>query len=413
MCDGATGGTCRHDFFPGRTPGDSYGWVIVGNDNQHDEDRSWFNTGDDISQEGFFGVEGDFVQAGVDIWAQYYDAKGQAVYMIDILWGNMAFVFEQETEWNPITLRYEVKIERWAICEHQHNCTRTNPIAPCDTNSDNRCSHTCEDVGTDCAGVFNYLGGELDTFDVTTSSPRGDDNITDFEYSYKPTNNEIRVTNRSDDGVTAGFAFSFLDENGVPATTGDNLFNTTGGNASAYDAQVQGNFFVSNQDAFNASRWIKNANVIDTNLDPLRAKFNRTTFNPVPGIGANRLVLASAARAEVNSVWEVIDMPLVDGTLEEPTTFNHTISNTQQSQSVFFAFSGRPDYDAPLLVQSDRGSSARQRYGIFEVWGEKPEHRVGSIIISITPVNCEACRLGGPLACANDCPIQGSVAVTP
>jgi hypothetical protein len=401
-------------------PEPSYGVAIVGNDNTNNDALSWYNTGDDANQEGFDSDVGNDVSASIDIWSQIYDSKGLPVYKIDILWGQMMFVFEQETKWNPLTLRYEIEIERWSICEHSHKCTRADPYGECDVpgNIDYVCQHICNAVGFACThnlGAENsmkYLGGVLSPFTVTDGAPSDPDDRSIITYTYTPINNEIRVTNRSDDSVTADFLFDF-EEVTVGTETG-NKFNLTGFK-SDYDLDVDGHFFTSSADAHTASRWIKDkdknytgtdsSTIIFDTVTPLatmqgrfdRAPFSTTTITE----GAGKLTLGSAARSDRTSItanpdgnWRPIDMPGVLGTLREPTTFDHTISNTEQSQSVFFAFTGRPDYDAPLIMQRGQSAHGNQtEYGIFEAW-TAPEHRVGTIVITITPIDCAMCRLG-------------------
>jgi hypothetical protein len=282
------------------------------------------------------GTPGDDVE--IAVWANVDDdiRFNEHYYDIEVRWGNMAFQFYQKTNWNPLTLRYDIVSDAEWVTESEDD--------------------------------YLYLGENLDVDSLTIDVP--DDNTPDFyTHNYTPLNNEIRVTNRSNDGVTVDFRYTFEYSVGAPGITVvsyENKFNRASGvKTTNPNTPVDYGFFTDATAARTAAGNLSNA--IDAHK-------------------TETLILSSAARSETlrdgavtdratsgdNLGWGDIVMSGIRGSVFEPYAgaashlgSESATSNTQQSQSMFFTFWGHPDVDSELIGQ--------------------PFKEVGTITLAFTP----------------------------
>jgi hypothetical protein len=279
------------------------------------------------------------------IWANVDDQiqDDVLIYQIDIAWGAMKFEFLQTTYWNPLTLRYD------RVQEDETGWVQEGHLAEDDTA-----------IG---------WGAGLSTFDFNPDSYANDDKNT-IEWDYTPVNNEIRIVNRSNNGVDIIFDFEHVDDNDAVVASGDNKFNKADG-VKPYDVEsldVTAHFFGNDVEALAASKVLTKGaeshgsgtpswgvGTVNTAITGFSLNSAARSNNPDDIPNAITNIVGVNAPPFPNVGYGDIIRSGLRGTLEEPISPEITaieltlISNTAQSKSVFFAFSGMPDVDSVLI----------------------------------------------------------------
>lgn len=280
--------------------------------------------GDDVTISGHDGNTTEVTDAELPgdteiyIWANVDDLPqtDTYVYKIVIEWGNMAFQFQQETYWNPLTLKYDRVLNdgtglEWVL--------------------------TCSDSG------YEYFNTILDTFTATYNNPNpandayGNSLEDAVSHTYEPVNNEIRITNYSNVDILTVFVYAHDEET---HSEGDNKFNVKDGNHNDSYEPVRGNFFNNQTNARTAAGVLLEA--IYDNSDGI------VNIDDFTLISAARTIDPDGGSAKIGTGFDEIEKSGVQGTLQEDITASGG-TGTEQSRSVFFAFSGTPDVDSPLI----------------------------------------------------------------